>query len=241
MIFTIPNILSFFRILIIPLLIYFLIQDSPKMRLFAIVIFFLASITDFLDGYLARKLNQDSKLGRFLDPIADKFLVVTVLFAFYYLDKGISLWMILLIIIRDTVITMMRFLAIRKGTELKTSRMGKTKTAIQMTAIVTILLIFFIRSYGFDIQQTFYLGHLQRKGNMEIALGLIKKGVHLLPDKTIGKKEKRRIFAESMPYFIMLLTTTVTVASGLRYIYTNYAVLLPPYFPEKKGVKKHNV
>jgi cardiolipin synthase len=217
------------RLIIIPFFLYFLIQDDPKSRLIAISLFTIAAISDFLDGYLARKLAQDSKIGRFLDPLADKFLVVTALFAFYFLDKEISIWMIIAIILRDMLITFMRYLAIRKGTELKTSRLGKTKTVFQMTAIVLIMLILFVRSYRIDVEQVFTEGHRQGKGNFQISTELLNQAIKLLPDKEVPRKEKRKIFLEPMPYFLMLLTTIITVISGLKYVINNYRVLLPPY------------
>jgi cardiolipin synthase len=146
--------------------------------------------------------------------------------------------MVIAIIGRDMLITLMRYLAIRKGTELRTSRLGKTKTAFQMTAIILILLILFVRSYRFDVEQIFHQGHLQGKNNFTIALELTEKAIKLLPDKEVPRKEKRKVFLEPMPYFLMLITTIVTLVSGLRYLYTNYRVLLPPYnlsFPRRQA------
>jgi len=229
-IWTIPNILTFLRFLLIPVFVYFLFQESPTSRLIALALFAIASLTDLLDGYLARKLSQDSKLGRFMDPLADKFLVVTTLLAFYFLDNQISLWMVIAIISRDIVITVMRYLSIKKGVELKTSRLAKTKTAVQMTAIVLILLIFLIRSYRVDIQETFLIGHNQGKNNITIAWELLQMGLGLLSPDEAHTTNKRTLFAESIPYFIILFTTIVTVISGLRYLFRNYQVLLPPYY-----------
>lgn len=228
--FTIPNIITSLRILLIPLFLYFLVQDNPSSRLLALLIFFIASISDFFDGYLARRLGQDSRIGRFLDPLADKILVITTIFAFYYLDSQIPLWMVLVIIGRDILITLMRYLAIKKGMELKTSKTAKAKTAFQMFSIVLILAIFFVRSYRFDIQQTFNEGLAAGKKNIEIAAQLFREGLTLLPHKDIDKHRKRVVFAESVPYFLMLVTTLFTIFSGLRYIYFNYRIFLPPYY-----------
>ena len=217
------------RLAIIPFFLYFIFEENPKSRLLAVILFIIAAISDFLDGYLARKLSQDSKFGRFLDPLADKMLVIATLLAFTMLDNQISLWMVIAIIARDMIVTLMRYLAIRKGTELKTSNLGKTKTALQMTVIIMILLILFVRSYRFDVEHIFHQGHLAGKKNIEIALELMDQAIKLLPKKEVNKREKSKIFLEPLPYFLMLITTLVTVISGIRYVYTNYKILLPPY------------
>ncbi|MES0491679.1 MAG: CDP-diacylglycerol--glycerol-3-phosphate 3-phosphatidyltransferase [Leptospirales bacterium] len=231
---NIPNLLTISRFIIIPFFLYMVLQDTPSARLIAFVLFAIAGLTDLLDGYLARKWSQDTKLGRFLDPLADKFLVITCLGAFYYIDHQISLWMILVIVGRDLMITVIRFLAIRKGMELRTNLLAKTKTVLQMTAIAAILLILVIRSYGVDIQQTFDLGHKTGKTNFEITWSLIERGISMTPVDDIERKEKRKYFAESIPYFLILLVTLVTVISGMRYLQANYRVLAPPYYLFRK-------
>lgn len=233
---NIPNILTVLRLFLIPFFIYFLLQDEPKSRLIALLLFMIAGFSDFLDGYLARKLEQDTKLGRFLDPLADKFLVIATLFAFYYLDNLISLWIVLVIIGRDILITLMRYMAIAKGKELRTTKLAKTKTGFQMIAIILILLVFVVRSYRVDIIDTFALGQAQGKKNIEIATELFKKGVKMLPMKEVEQSEKKILFAESIPYFLMLFTAFVTIISGLRYVMFNLDVLKPPYHLfRKKG------
>lgn len=148
--FTLPNFVTLLRVLLIPLFLYFLVfTDSALSRLIALLIFIVAALTDFFDGYLARLLGQDSKLGRFLDPLADKILVIAALGVFLYLDPLIPLWMILTIVGRDILITLMRYLAIRKGRELRTTRLAKVKTAFQMISIILILIIFIIQASSY--------------------------------------------------------------------------------------------
>ncbi len=150
-IFTIPNLLSLSRIVLIPLLIYLI---YAKLWIFALVLFAVASFTDMLDGWSARKLNQESEFGIFIDPLADKFLVISVLAALMVLDPYLEIfdfWMILVIVGRDVLITFMRYLAIRRGQTLKTSRFGKVKTAFQMISIVIIIMIYFVRKRGIYI------------------------------------------------------------------------------------------
>lgn len=142
---NIPNMLSLSRIVLIPLVIYLLYVKSWMM---ALVLFAIASLTDLLDGWSARKLKQESEFGIFIDPLADKFLVISVLAALMVLDPYLEIfdfWMILVIVGRDLLITFMRYLALRRGQVLQTSQFGKVKTAFQMVSIVIIIMIYFAR------------------------------------------------------------------------------------------------
>jgi cardiolipin synthase len=148
---NIPNIVSLSRIVLIPFVIYLL---AIKSWIWALAFFIIASLTDLLDGWSARKLNQVSEFGKFIDPIADKFLVISVLSALMVLDPYLEMfdfWMIVVIIGRDIMITLMRYLAIRRGQPLRTSRFGKVKTAFQMVSIVIIIMIYFVRKKGIYI------------------------------------------------------------------------------------------
>ncbi len=143
--FTIPNLLSLSRIVLIPLLVYLLYVKSWWL---ALVLFGVASLTDLLDGWSARRLKQESEFGIFIDPLADKFLVISVLAALVVMDPYLEIfdfWMIAVIIGRDVLITFMRYLAIRRGETLRTSRFGKVKTAFQMVSIVIIIMIYIVR------------------------------------------------------------------------------------------------
>jgi cardiolipin synthase len=98
-----------------------------------------------LDGWSARKLNQESEFGAFIDPLADKLLVVAAIIAIIVLDPSFELfdiWMIFIIAGRDILLTFMRMLAFKKGKPLRTSRLGKVKTAFQMISIVIIIMIY---------------------------------------------------------------------------------------------------
>lgn len=228
--FTLPNVLTLLRILAIPIFLYFLIQNDPLSRLIALLVFALASITDFLDGFIARKYNMESRLGRFLDPLADKFLVVATLLAFYFLDNQIPLWAVLIIIGRDILITLMRYLAIKKGSELKTTRLAKAKTAFQMLSIVLILMIFLVRSSIPDIEKAYATGLIQGKTKNQIAIENFYDAWDLIKSRTISKNEEgKNVFAQFAPYFLIFLTALVTFFSGLRYIISNYHVFIPPY------------
>jgi len=146
--FTVPNLLSLSRIVLIPLLVYLMYVKSWVL---ALVLFAAASLTDLLDGWSARKLKQESEFGIFIDPLADKFLVISMLAAIMALDRYLQIfdfWMIAVIVGRDVLITFMRYLAIRRGETLRTSRFGKVKTAFQMVSIVIIIMIYIVRKSG---------------------------------------------------------------------------------------------
>ena len=150
---SIPNIFSYLRILLIPLIIYFLAKRTVEYYLiYALLIFMFASFTDFIDGWLARILKQESEFGKFIDPIADKFLVISSLIAIIVIDPSFEIidsWMIVIIVGRDILITVMRWFAIKKGRPLRTSRFGKFKTAFQMLSIVIIIMIYMFKRSGF--------------------------------------------------------------------------------------------
>ena len=148
---SIPNIFSYLRIILIPFIIYFLTIRTVEYLIYALLIFMFASFTDFIDGWLARKLKQESEFGKFIDPIADKFLVISALIAIIAIDpyfEVIDSWMIVIIVGRDILITVMRWFAIKKGKPLRTSRFGKFKTAFQMLSIVIIIMIYMSKRSG---------------------------------------------------------------------------------------------
>lgn len=226
---NLPNFLTIMRIVMIPFFLYFLLSQHPRDRVIALAIFGLASITDYFDGYLARKWKQESPLGRFLDPIADKALVIATLMVFILLDQAVPVWMVIVIILRDMLVTLMRYLAIRKGFEIRTTRLGKAKTMFQMLALVLVILIFIVRAFHFDVSGAYAEGRAQGKKHSEIATTIFLKAVQSLQSDEVPKAERNKFFAESAPYFLLLLTTLITAISGLRYLYTNWRVLLPPY------------
>lgn len=159
---NLANFLSYSRIILIPLFIYLLAQGDRKddtfYLLWALIVFMVASWTDFFDGWVARKLKQESEFGKFIDPIADKFLVISSLIAIIVLDrymKAYDFWMIFIIAGRDVLITFMRWLAIKRGRPLRTSRFGKFKTAFQMLSIVIIVTIYIEkRSKFFELHES---------------------------------------------------------------------------------------
>ncbi len=134
---NLPNILTLSRIAIIPIVLATFFFDSPAMRWTAVSLFTLAGITDFFDGYLARRANQVSRLGRFLDPIADKLLVASVLLmlvGFHRVEEW-SYIPAIIILLREILVSGLReFLAeLRVG--LPVTKLAKGKTTVQMIAL----------------------------------------------------------------------------------------------------------
>ena len=118
---------------------FILFNDFLYSNFYALLVFILASVTDAYDGYYARKYNVESEIGNFLDPLADKILVSSAFISFYLLDL-IDMWMVILILSRDIFITALRLIMKRNGYTLKTSRIAKSKTAVQLSLIIVTLI-----------------------------------------------------------------------------------------------------
>lgn len=131
------------RILMTPFFVYCLLDESYQ--IYAVLLFVVASITDWYDGYLARKYASHSEWGKFLDPLADKVLVLAAFSSFVYLGV-VKLWMVLVIVIRDFMITYLRSYALKRGRPMMTSVIAKIKTAAQMVMINIILAFIAIQS-----------------------------------------------------------------------------------------------
>ena len=212
---NIPNLLSLSRIFLIPVFLYLLFLPNTWAKATALMVFLIASITDMLDGWSARALKQESELGKFLDPLADKFLVIATLGAFVIIDPYIPMWMILIILSRDMLITVMRYTGIKKGMSLRTSHFGKIKTAFQMVSIIIIIMIFIVKTFGGGYAASHELEHSMK----------IKTAVELTFDAE-ASLAKWLIIG---PYWLMMIVTFLTALSGIRYLMTNWRLLLPPY------------
>lgn len=143
--FNIPNKITIIRISLIPLFILILLSDNPYKNLLAAFIFIMLSASDFLDGYFARKKNQVTEFGKLLDPIADKLLISTALVLL--VGKGVDLWMAATIIAREFIITAVRIYLLPSKIVVAASNFGKTKTFVQSTAIIFVLLDLPLRWY----------------------------------------------------------------------------------------------
>jgi CDP-diacylglycerol---glycerol-3-phosphate 3-phosphatidyltransferase len=135
---TLPNRLSIIRILFIPLIVFFISTQDDGLLLAACLLFIIAGITDGLDGYLARKMSLTSRLGLYLDPIADKLLVTSVLITLTYYHQ-VPLWVTLILVGREFLINGLRAFYAMEGIAVYPSSAGKIKTALQLTGISFIL------------------------------------------------------------------------------------------------------
>ncbi|MCI8928589.1 MAG: CDP-diacylglycerol--glycerol-3-phosphate 3-phosphatidyltransferase [Lachnospiraceae bacterium] len=132
---NLPNKLTMFRVILIPFFIVFLlIPITPYDKWIALAIFVIASLTDLLDGKIARKYNLVTNFGKFMDPLADKLLVCSALICLIELDK-IPSWMVIIIIAREFIISGFRLVASDNGVVIAASYFGKFKTTFQMLAV----------------------------------------------------------------------------------------------------------
>jgi CDP-diacylglycerol--glycerol-3-phosphate 3-phosphatidyltransferase len=143
---NVPNILAFIRILLAFLMYFFLVNRDlfegihPSwLDYFAALIFVIASVTDFFDGYIARNFDASSKLGEILDPLADKMLTLGAFLGLLYLHRA-NAWAIYLIMVREFFITALRIAMVQEGLSVKASMAGKVKTVSQMGAIGFLLM-----------------------------------------------------------------------------------------------------
>lgn len=131
-----PTVLTLSRIVLIPVFI-FIVYQHP---VFGAIIFGIASITDFLDGYLARRSGKITNFGIILDPIADKFLVISALIVLVDMER-LPAWIAITIIVREFLVTGMRAVALSKDTVIPAEVGGKIKTTTQITAILCLILM----------------------------------------------------------------------------------------------------
>lgn len=135
-----PNRLSIIRILSVPLLTVLLYASAPWCGWAALIVFVLACMTDFLDGHLARKNNWVTDFGKFIDPVADKLLVLSALIMLIHLQL-IPAWLVILILARELSVDGLRLVAMTRGKVIAAGPLGKIKTASQMI-VISILLCF---------------------------------------------------------------------------------------------------
>lgn len=137
---TFPNQLSLLRIILAPVFMILFLSESACNKEIGFIVFLVAVMTDWYDGIIARKYGMTSRLGIFLDPLADKILTSFAFILFYFLTI-MPLWMLLVIVIRDIFITLLRSFHEFSGRTLPTSYLAKTKTFIQMAYIFLVLVI----------------------------------------------------------------------------------------------------
>ncbi len=137
-IWNLPNGLTILRIMAIPVIVLLLFYPGKIASFFASVIFLFAAITDGLDGYIARRQNIVTTLGKFLDPLADKLLVITSLIMLIHLGR-VPAWIVAIIAGREMAVTGLRAIAINEGIIISASHLGKYKTLLQVIATTTLI------------------------------------------------------------------------------------------------------
>ena len=165
---TTANKITLTRIAMIPFFIYFAAQPMlnveeykvgifsfPTCTLIALILFCVASFTDFLDGYVARKYNQVTDFGKFVDPLADKLLVASALILFVE-QKAMAGWMVCVILARELIITSLRVVAANKGVVMAATWTGKVKTCVQIGGIIIIYLHYIIFGAVADGESALY-------------------------------------------------------------------------------------
>lgn len=136
---NLPNKLTLFRILLIPVFILVMLFNIPNKFLIACIVFIIAAITDAMDGHIARKYNLITDFGKFMDPLADKLLVISALICMIEASL-VPGWMVIIIVARELTVSILRAIAAADGRVIAASGGGKLKTISQMIAIPVLLL-----------------------------------------------------------------------------------------------------
>lgn len=146
---NLANKITIFRVFLVPIFILIYYSDLPNSSYIATLVFVIASLTDTLDGYIARSKNMITNFGKFIDPLADKVLVSAALILLVETGK-IPGWVVILIIAREFTITGFRVIAASEGVTIAASSLGKIKTITQLVAIIALLMDNFpFRNIGF--------------------------------------------------------------------------------------------
>lgn len=199
---TTANKITLARIAMIPFFIVCAMQGNAAFQIAALVLFCIASLTDFLDGYIARKYNQVTDFGKFVDPLADKLLVTAALLLFVEQGK-FPAWMVFIILAREFIITSLRIVAANKGRVMAAAWSGKVKTCVQIAGILL----------------TFLLTIYQQKVGEMVADGT---AAVLVTGSESGSLES----AFSVYYLaIAVVMTAVTLYSGWDYLSRNWDLI----------------
>lgn len=153
---NLPNKLTMFRVVLVPVFIAFMMAPIPYNRIWALIVFIVASLTDTADGYIARKYNLVTDFGKFMDPLADKLLVCSAMICL--IDTGqLPSWIVIIIIGREFIISGFRLIAVDNGVVIAASMWGKAKTVSQMIMIILLLCNFPLFAFRVLEQIAIYL------------------------------------------------------------------------------------
>jgi len=135
---NVPNVLTVLRILLVPVLVVALLDETPNGDLFAAIVFAVASLTDAIDGYLARSRQWVTNFGKLMDPVADKLLIIGALVSLVSLDR-LAAWVAMVIIAREFAVTALRMAATQQGVVLSAGLFGKAKTVLQVGMVFALI------------------------------------------------------------------------------------------------------
>lgn len=199
---TTANKITMVRILMIPFFIYFALQNDKTSLIIALVLFCLASVTDFLDGYIARKYNQITDFGKFVDPLADKLLVTAALLIF--IEKGIfPAWMVFIVLAREFIITSLRNVAAAKGRVLAASWTGKVKTCVQIAGIIIDFFVLILISGTLEGMNSTIASSIGVIGGADGPTAILTAGF-------------------GIPSIVAWVVTLVTIYAGIDYMVKNW-------------------
>jgi len=221
---TTANKITLVRIAMIPFFVVFALMDGVQWQALALALFCIASFTDFLDGYIARKYNQVTDFGKFVDPLADKLLVTAALVIF--VGQGLlASWMVFIILAREFIITSLRNVAAAKGQVMAASWSGKVKTCVQIAGIILIFLL------------VIYWGWATTSSQFGVSVVMTNRGGSFLPEAA-GASSIGMIGGADGPTSILvagsghplaplsnligLVMTLVTLYSGYDYLKRNW-------------------
>lgn len=137
--FNLPNTITLMRIGVVPFLFLLLLDPGPFWSFMIAILFVIASVTDFFDGYIARKYHMVTTMGKFLDPIADKIIVNTAMILLIPIGR-IPAWIVAITIIRDLIVDVIRSIASSEGLYIQASMLGKQKTVAQIIAVTALMI-----------------------------------------------------------------------------------------------------
>ncbi len=200
---NLANRLTLLRLALVPVFMIFTILDHFWTRFFALWIFITASLTDLIDGYVARKYGEITEFGKLMDPLADKFLISAAFISFVGMrELQVPSWMVVLIIGRELIVTGLRLLAAAKGEVLSADMSGKLKTSVQLTAVTTIMVILCVNSF---LRHFYHLNprELLRHSGWEYGAGIL-------------------LFRA--PFWLVFASMLITLYSGTQVLYKNRGI-----------------
>ena len=155
---NLPNLITYLRILVIPVFVWFVSRGDPFSSFVSAFLFTYAALSHILDGWLARRMNLVSVVGKLMDPLADKLIVTAALVMLAQMGR-IEAWLVILILSRELIVSGLRQIAVGEGLVIAAGQGGKWKTALQLTGIIGVLVhytyeidLFFVTAYPFDFQ-----------------------------------------------------------------------------------------